>query len=139
MQKTVKKNEHAELGNRPLDLQTETKDILLLHFKQGMSFASIAHIFSRGSEEIEEICCKFAASFSQRDYMMNVVNGMAKMNQNSKVSPAPVAMYDAKDIEIAELRKKLMEAELKAELYQEMVRVAETTYQIPIRKKFGAK
>ena len=70
---------------------------------------------------------------------MNVVNGMAKMNQNSKASPAPVAMYDAKDIEIAELRKKLMEAELKAELYQEMVRVAETTYQIPIRKKFGAK
>lgn len=39
MQETVQKNEHSGLGNRALDLQTETRDILLLHYKQGMSFS----------------------------------------------------------------------------------------------------
>lgn len=139
MQETVQKNEHSGLGNRALDLQTETRDILLLHYKQGMSFSSIAHIFSRSSVEVEEICSKFAASFSRRDYMLNVVNCIAKMSQNSKTSSPPVLASDDKDVELEDLRKKLREAELKAELYQEMVRVAEVTYQIPIRKKFGAK
>lgn len=139
MTEIAKKDENALSANRPLDLQTETRDILLLHFKQGMSYGSVASIFSRATDEVEQICSNFAASFSRREYMMNVVEAMSKMNRDRKAPSSSGITSDAKDAEIAELRRKLTEAELRAELYQEMVRVAEATYQIPIRKKFGAK
>ena len=139
MTETEKRDELSLCLNRAMDLQIETRDILLLHFKQGMSYKSVASIFSRDADEVEQICINFALSFSRREYMMSVLDGMAKMNRKSKSPTAIVNTREAKDVEIAELRKKLAEAELRAELYQEMIRVAEATYQIPIRKKFGAK
>lgn len=139
MLKRDNENEDSGLAKRLFDLQAETRNILLLHFKQGMSYASVAYIFSRDIADVERICSNFAASFSQKEYMMNVVNWMAKQNQNSKLPSRPCVKPDTRDEEIAELRKKLTEAQIKAELYQEMVRLAEVTYQIPIRKKFGAK
>lgn len=41
--------------------------------------------------------------------------------------------------EIAELKKKLTEAEIRAEVYLETIRVAESTLGISITKKSGAK
>ena len=40
---------------------------------------------------------------------------------------------------IKELEKKLLEAEIKAEAYDELIKVAEAKFRIPIRKKAGAK
>ena len=38
-----------------------------------------------------------------------------------------------------ELEKRLKQAEIKAEAYEEMINVAEAMFKIPIRKKAGAK
>ena len=38
-----------------------------------------------------------------------------------------------------ELEDKLLQAEIKAEAYEEMIKIAEARYKIPIRKKTGAK
>lgn len=40
---------------------------------------------------------------------------------------------------IEELEKRLKQAEIKAEAYEEMINVAEAMFNIPIRKKAGAK
>ena len=40
---------------------------------------------------------------------------------------------------VKELEKQLLEAEIKAEAYDELINVAEAKFRIPIRKKTGAK
>ena len=40
---------------------------------------------------------------------------------------------------VKELEKQLLEAEIKAEAYDELINVAEAKFRIPIRKKAGAK
>lgn len=40
---------------------------------------------------------------------------------------------------VKELEAKLLQAEIKAEAYDEMIKIAEARYRIPIRKKAGAK
>lgn len=124
----------------PLDLESQTRDILLLYFKRGMKASALAGIFSLSEEEITEIVSKFAGSFSRREYMMNVIDNMAKLGRKERSAPGRVAAGgDARDAEIAELRRLLSEKEVELDVYREMVRVAEMTYNIPIRKKFGAK
>ena len=44
-----------------------------------------------------------------------------------------------KDLQIEKLKKALEEETLRADAYDEMIDVAESTYKIPIRKKAGAK
>ena len=40
---------------------------------------------------------------------------------------------------VKELEARLLQAEIKAEAYDEMIKIAEARYRIPIRKKTGAK
>ena len=40
---------------------------------------------------------------------------------------------------VKSLEAKLLQAEIKAEAYDEMIKIAEARYRIPIRKKTGAK
>lgn len=40
---------------------------------------------------------------------------------------------------VKELESRLLQAEIKAEFYNEMINVAESKFKIPIRKKVGAK
>lgn len=121
----------------PVPTEQMTRDILLLHFKGGMSPASIATIFSLGREEVEEKISNFSGQFSNRTYLMNVIDGLASIKRD-KVRVADKAPTD-KNREIADLRRRLAEAEIRAEAYEEMVRLAEATYGISIRKKAGAK
>lgn len=118
---------------------TLSRNILLLHFKRGMSATSIATIFSIGPEEVEEKIRNFTEQFSNRDYMHNVINALAsmKMKNNGQENLGPAE--SDKDREIADLRRRLTEAEIRAEAYEEMVRLAEAAYGIRIRKKSGAK
>lgn len=119
--------------------ETINRNILLLHFKRGMTAESIASIFSLSTEAVEEKIINFTGQFSNRTYLMNVINGLAEMKTKDKGHAADTAPETDKDREIAELRRRLTEAEIRAEAYEEMVRLAEAVYGISIRKKFGAK
>ncbi len=62
--------------------------------------------------------------------------------QQPQSTPTPVRnSADVKDLEkrVKELEAKLLKAEIKAEAYDEMINVAEAKFNIPIRKKAGAK
>lgn len=137
----LQSNDERPLKRNEASVPTErmTRDILLLHFTRGMSPASIATIFSLSREEVEEKISNFSRQFSNRTYLMNVINGLASMKiKRDKAQGADKALTD-KDREIADLRRRLTEAEIRAEAYEEMVRLAEVTYGISIRKKSGAK
>lgn len=132
-------NKPSVPGTTPVAIEVMTRNILLLHFKQGMSVSSIATIFSLSHEEVEEKISNFSQQFTNRTYLMNVINGLANMNiRNAKVESVSETEVD-KDREIALLKQRLKDAEIRAEAYEEMVRLAETTYGIKIRKKYGAK
>lgn len=119
--------------------ETINRNILLLHFKSGMTAESIATIFSLSTEAVEEKIINFTGQFSNRAYLMNVINGLASMKTNDKGHAADLTQETDKDREIAELKRRVTEAEIRAEAYEEMVRLAEAVYGISIRKKFGAK
>ena len=116
-------------------------DMLVFHYKQGMSISSIASIFSVEESEVRLTISNFAELFSNKENLMHVVNGIIRMKQREKKEEAqsPKNELTNKDLEIASLKKQLKEAEIKAETYLEMIKVAEALYKIPIRKKSGAK
>ena len=121
----------------PVDIQT--KNILVLHFKLGMSVESIAKIFSLTEAQVEERILNFSRQFSNRTYLMNVINALASMKNKNITSQSADKSQTDKDTEIADLKRRLKEAQIKAEAYEEMVRLAEIRFGIPIRKKSGAK
>lgn len=55
--------------------------------------------------------------------------------------PSQVQSQDVKELQkrVKELEAQLLQAEIKAEFYDEMINVAEAKFKIPIRKKAGAK
>ena len=62
----LQSNDERPLWRNEVSVPTErmTRDILLLHFKRGMSPASIATIFSLSREEVEEKISNFSRQFS---------------------------------------------------------------------------
>lgn len=115
-------------------------DVLLLYYKSKLRMESIANIFSMDKTEVEQTISKFAVQFSTEDNLMNVVDALAKMKKKtSRRAPGSHSTQTAQSEEIADLRRQLTEAQIKAEAYQEMISLAERIYKIPIRKKFGAK
>ena len=64
------------------------------------------------------------------------------MSRKSKEQPKIVSQDDevqALQAEIKRLQKQLEMAEIRAEVYDKMIDIAEATFNIPIRKKSGTK
>lgn len=127
------------MQNVPMNLESTTRNILVLHFKSGMTATAIADIFSLKEEEVEQEIINFEELFSSREYLMNVIESLVTMNAKERkterlrtetASPAP---------SVADLERRLTEAQIKAEAYEEMIRLAEARYGIRIKKKHGSK
>jgi hypothetical protein len=122
------------------EMSERATDILILYYKSHMSMLQIAAIFSMQLGEVEQVISNFAEQFSSKEYLMSVVNCLVKMKTNrSKQAQKNAATPSEKDNEIAALKKQLSEAQIKAEAYLEMIKLAEQLYGIPIQKKAGAK
>ena len=63
------------------------------------------------------------------------------MKKHQKESSPQALSSDVESLQkrVKDLEKQLLQAELKAEFYDEMISVAEAKFKIPIRKKAGAK
>ncbi len=140
------REKHNERNRQPIvasvpGMDEKTSDLLILHYKGKMNAAEIAGILSLEASEVDRIICSFADLFSNERNLMCVIDGLVKMKKRERIAShldnAPEASAEAQ--EIAELRRQLKEAQIKAEAYLEMVKVAEQVFKIPIRKKFGAK
>lgn len=126
---------------KPATDSRHTREILILHFKQGFSVETLSEIFSLPMQEVEQLISTFAGKFSRKEYMMNVIEGLINMkkerskNQDEDSSPKDKSLL----MQIQELKRQLKDSQIETELYKEMVRTAEEVYKIPIIKKFGAK
>ena len=124
-------------------LQERDSSILILHYKMKMSVQSLSEIFSLGEPEVAGIIATFAEQFSNTSNLNNVVDCLIKMKKKKPTANGEATVITgtqlSKDNEIAELKRRLKESEIKAEAYLELIKGADQIFKIPIRKKYGAK
>ena len=108
-----------------------------LHFELGYGEDRIAEILPIGHTTAWRWIRKFAAESK---------NKTTPMARTKKAKTAPKASdVEAKDdiqslkAELSALKARLRMAEMRADLYDEMIKVAEKKFKVEIRKKAGAK
>lgn len=110
-----------------------------LHMEKGYSFEHVARILPISSTTVSDWVRIFVAERGKTDTVMS------KNKSKAEQSKAPSCAEDSKpDTEalqrrIAQLEKQLQYAEIRAEFLDEMINVAESMFNIPIRKKAGAR
>ena len=69
------------------------------------------------------------------------ISGVTDMKKPQTSSPSQEQSKELETLQkqVKELEAQLLQAEIKAEFYDEMINVAEAKFKIPIRKKAGAK
>jgi predicted DNA-binding protein YlxM (UPF0122 family) len=108
--------------------RSEIRDeILRLYAETDLSYAEIGEEIGIQVRTVEYIIHNFASELKE----------IPVMRKNKR--EASEEDYDALRAEITRLRKELREAKLRAEALDKMVDVAEGLFNIPIRKKAGAK
>ena len=111
-----------------------------LYFQKGLRVTQI----SRALPISRPVLYKWIAIFAEQNPQMASMKGVKKVKKVSKPSPESQAEELPKSVlelqaELKRLRAQLKKAEIKAEAYDELINVAEAKFNIPIRKKAGAK
>ncbi|MBR2866429.1 MAG: helix-turn-helix domain-containing protein [Alistipes sp.] len=102
--------------------------------KRGYSMNRISEELSISKSAVHRWITKFAPEYQ---YIL-----LSNMSRKSKEQPKIVSQDDevqALQAEIKRLQKQLEMAEIRAEVYDKMIDIAEATFNIPIRKKSGTK
>jgi transposase len=119
--------------------ETYFKEVIRLWYEEGLSSPKIAKIIPAGKTTIERWVAKFASenniSRSHDAFMRHDKTKTAQSIEQLSLE-AEVKRLKAEKVR---LESKLRMAEIKADLYNEMIDVAEKMYDIPIRKKAGTK
>ena len=107
-------------------------------YQEGFSYRRISQIIPVGKSTI----AKWIANFAEDLPTAKVTYGMKRINSPSpEVVETPPSSNEVQSLqeELQRLRAELLNAEIKAEAYNELINVAEAKFGIQIRKKAGAK
>ena len=110
------------------------KEVIRLHYEEGYGEDRIAKIIPVGHSTVS----RWIAIFASEKGKVMMARDSYKVQAAVKEQPQDAATGELQK-RIKELEKKLLEAEIKAEAYDELINVAEAKFRIPIRKKAGAK
>ena len=127
-QKRIPKEYRSEKQKKYYD------EVIRLHFEQGYGEDTISRFIPVGHSTIG----RWIATFVSENGKISLPRVMKKYQKES--SPQALSS-DVESLQkrVKDLEKQLLQAELKAEFYDEMITVAEAKFKIPIRKKAGAK
>ena len=111
-------------------------EVIRLHYELGYGENQIAEILPIGHSTAWRWIRKFAAENKGKTTSM----ARTKKEAAPKASEgeAEVDIQSLK-VELSALKDKLKQAEMRADLYDEMINVAEKKFKVEIRKKAGAK
>ena len=107
-------------------------------YQEGLSYRKISQIIPVGKSTI----AKWIANFAEDIPSVKVTYGMKRIkSSSSKVIENTSSSNEVQALqeELQRLRAELLNAEIKAEAYDELINVAEAKFGIQIRKKAGAK
>ena len=111
-----------------------------LYFEEGMCGTHICKVLPISRRALYD----WIAIFAEQNPQIASMRGVKKVKKVSKPSPESQTEELPKTVlelqaELRKLRAQLTKAEIKAEAYDELINVAEAKFNIPIRKKAGAK
>ena len=136
---TLKKVDSKRQESRMYQLHTEKqqkyfKGVIRLHYEEGYGENRIAGIIPVG----HATAARWIAIFAREK---GTIKGMANKAKSQETASVQTDSKDVKELQkkIKELEAQLLAAEVKAEVYDRMIEIAEARFGIPIRKKPGAK
>ena len=109
-------------------------EVIRLHYEEGYGEDRIAKIIPIG----HSTASRWIAIFAKEKGKTTMVRKTHKVQAASNERPQATEIRELQK-RVKELEKQLLEAEIKAEAYDELINVAEAKFRIPIRKKAGAK
>lgn len=111
-------------------------EVIRMHYELGYGEDRISNILPVGHSTVNRWIAIFAKNNGN---IANIMGKKGNKEQSSQsVEPKAVTKEELAE-RIAELERKLRMAELRADVYDEMINVAESKFNINIRKKAGAK
>ena len=116
-------------------------EVMRLYFEEGLGSLRITHLVPVSRSTILRWIRNFVSENPEYRYQMqkastpNLVDSAADEQQKE----ASLEEIKALKEELGHLKVQLQKAELRADLYDEMINVAEKQFNIPIRKKVGVK
>lgn len=116
-------------------------EVIRLYFEEGLGSLRITHLIPVSRSTILRWIRNFVSENPEYRYQMQ------KASTPKLVDPAAIERQEKASLEeikalkeeLGRLRVELQKAELRADLYDEMINVAERQFNIPIRKKVGVK
>ena len=118
--------------NRTLKKEMYYDEAIRLHFELGYGEDRVAEILPIGHTTAWRWFRKFAAENKGK------TTAMAR-TKKEKTTPKAKDDLQALKAELSAMKAKLKMAELRADLYDEIINVAEKKFKVEIRKKAGAK
>ena len=109
-------------------------EVIRLHYEEGYGEDRIAKIIPIGHSTVS----RWIAIFAKEKGKVTMARDSYKVQAASKEQPQSAEIRELQK-RVEELERQLLEAEIKAEAYDELINVAEAKFRIPIRKKAGAK
>lgn len=109
-------------------------EVIRLHYEEGYGEDRISKIIPIGHSTVS----RWIAIFAKEKGKVTMARDSHKAQAASKEQPQSAEVRELQK-KVKELEKQLLEAEIKAEAYDELINVAEAKFRIPIRKKAGAK
>ena len=116
-------------------------EVVRLYFDEGYGSMRITHLVPVSRSTILRWIRNFVAENPEYRYQMQKAS-TPKHEEHAAIKRQEKATQEeikALKEELGRLQVKLKKAELRADLYDEMINVAEKQFNIPIRKKVGAK
>lgn len=112
--------------------------VIELYLTGELSVRRIAKILPVGRATISRWIDNFAAE-NPETVQRVMSKRLTRKSLGKDVSPSGEETIASLRAELKVLRARLKDAEIKAEFYDEMINIAEREFNIPIRKKTGAK
>jgi len=108
-----------------------------MYFEEGFGYRRISKLIPVAATTIKYWCITFAEANGKK--MRSKIYKTHKLAQSTP--KLPVIPNDIKSLqaEVARLQKELKDEKLRADAYDIMIDIAESKFNIPIRKKAGAK
>ena len=113
-------------------------EALRLHYQEGLSSKRIEKILPISHTTIDRWIANFAVenNISKFSTYEVIKSKLPKSSEEEKMTADEIKALKAENLK---LRRQVRDAEMRADLYNEIINVAEKQFNIPIRKKAGAK
>ena len=116
-------------------------EVMRLYFEEGLGSLRITHLVPVSRSTILRWIRNFVSENPEYRYQMQKASTPKLVDSAADEQQKKSSLEEIKALkeELGRLKIQLQKAELRADLYDEMINVAEKQFNIPIRKKAGVK